>query len=270
VSITNLRSRVKAKSSFITEQIQIRGALLYGPPGTGKTQLARAVAKSSNSFMLSVDGAEITSKWVGETEKYIKGVFSLATKLAPCVVFMDEVDSLFRKRTSDDRSWERAAVTQFLGEMDGLGKGRGSKSPFVLVATNRPMDLDEAFMRRLPQQCFVGMPGQTARAKILRLFLRDEDLDSAINIDTIAAKTKGYTGSDLRSLCAEAGLKWVMEQNIVIPDEAEEEEEEELQVCLTNDHFAHALRKIRPSVTPKCIKDLERFRDRSGTVEHVR
>lgn len=94
--------------------------MLYSPPGTGKTHLARAVAKGTGSNMLVLDASTINSCWVGETEKYIRAAFTLATKLIPCINFMDEVDSLFYHRSGGDKSWQRTAITQFLQEMDGL------------------------------------------------------------------------------------------------------------------------------------------------------
>ncbi|KAI9154902.1 ATPase family AAA domain-containing protein [Paramyrothecium foliicola] len=201
--------KTEAASQALLSQIQIKGAMLYGPPGTGKTHLARAVAKSTGSNMLVLDASTINGKYVGETEKQIHAAFSLAAKLSPCIIFMDEVDSLFYRRNSCDKSWQRAAITQFLQEMDGLSQSKNT--PFVLVATNRPGDLDSAFLRRLPQKIPFGLPNVKARAGILRLFLKDDDLDG-VDVNELAALTDGYSGSDLKSLCGEAGLMWAMEQ----------------------------------------------------------
>lgn len=274
VNMSNLRARIKSSSDTLLSQITSKGAMLYGPPGTGKTHLARAVAKGSNSSMLSIDGATITSKWVGETEKYIKAVFTLATRLAPCVVFIDEVDSLFRKRTSGDRSWERSAITQFLSEMDGLAKRADNLAPFVLVATNRPMDLDDAFLRRLPQKFYLGLPDASSREQILKLFVTDDDLDASVDLNTVARLTQGYSGSDLRNLCSEAFRLWAMEQNIASPEAVETKEEEpkdplqSISVCLTQQHFKRALQRIRPSVATSSLNDLESFRDQFGGGPH--
>ncbi|KAK7562504.1 hypothetical protein IWX91DRAFT_54892 [Phyllosticta citricarpa] len=144
--------RAETTSHFLLSQIQIKGALLYGPPGTGKTHFSRAIAKESGASMLAIDGSQVTSMWVGETEKYIKAAFTLATKLAPCVLFIDEADSLFRRRSSEDRSWERSSITQFLTLMDSVRQNPKGDAPFVLVATNRPMDLDDAFLADSPKR----------------------------------------------------------------------------------------------------------------------
>lgn len=204
------RMKIDVESSFLMSAVQISAALLYGPPGTGKTHLSRAIANSLGSNMLALDSATMTSKYVGETEKYIKAAFSLARKYAPCILFLDEVDALFYRRSSNDKSWQRSALTQFLQEVDGLQGGLPG-APFVLVATNRPMDLDTAFLRRLPQKIHFELPNEAARAQILRVLLKKEDLHSDVDIDHLATLTNGYSGSDLKNLCAEAALLWILE-----------------------------------------------------------
>lgn len=253
----------------LLSQVKIKGALLYGPPGTGKTHLGRALAKDSGATMLAIDCAAMNSQWVGETEKYIRAAFSLAAKLSPCILFIDEVDSLFYHRRFNDKPWERSAITQFLTEMDGLEQRAGA--PFVMVATNRPMDLDDAFLRRLPQKIPLGLPDLQSRSRILRLFLGDEDLDPLVNLDTIAMLTEGYTGSDLRNLCAEAALLWTIEQAQSTPpaksnkaggggeEPAAADPQGPVKLRLTKPHFAKALAKIRPTVSRAALGDLNRF-----------
>ncbi|KAL2669990.1 hypothetical protein Neosp_014869 [[Neocosmospora] mangrovei] len=188
----------------LLSQARIKGILLYGPPGTGKTHLTRSIAKESGASMLCVDGASLLSKYVGEIEKNIKAAFTLAAKLYPCVLFIDEVDSLFYDRGMARRTWERSAVTQFLMQMDGLAQN--DKAPCVIVATNRPNSLDNAFLRRLPQKIPIGLPDMKSRSDILRVLLEGEELEPLVNMDSLARETEGYSGSDLRSLCAEAAL----------------------------------------------------------------
>ncbi|KAM3562275.1 hypothetical protein ARSEF4850_002844 [Beauveria asiatica] len=206
------KMKIEAKSTHLLSSVQISGALLYGPPGTGKTHLSRAIANSMGSSMLALDSAALQCKYVGETEKYIRAAFSLARKLDPCIIFLDEVDALFYRRASSDRSWQRSALTQFLQEMDGLHAEQPG-TPFVLVATNRPGDLDTAFLRRLPQKIYFELPDSAARAQILRVLLNEEDLGPDVDIDELAALTDGYSGSDLKSVCAEAALLWVLEMS---------------------------------------------------------
>ncbi|KAF4464360.1 ATPase family AAA domain-containing 1-A [Fusarium albosuccineum] len=239
----------------LLSQVRLRGIMLYGPPGTGKTHLTRAIAKESGAAMLSVDAATLVSKYVGETEKSISAAFSLASKLSPCVLFIDEVDALFYDRKTAMRSWERSPVTQFLTEMDGLVDN--ANAPCVVVATNRPDVLDSAFLRRLPQKVPVGLPDLEARSKILELFLEGEELEPLVDIGSLAREADGYSGSDLRSLCAEAALLWAIEQSKKSRVNRTSETSEKMRLGLT--HFARAFQKIRPSVSKADVDDLAEF-----------
>ncbi|KAI1455363.1 ATPase family AAA domain-containing protein 1-A [Annulohypoxylon moriforme] len=247
----------EAKSTLLLNQIRINGALLYGPPGTGKTHLSRAVAKDSGMNMIAIDSAAVKSKWVGESEKLIKASFTLASKLFPCVLFIDEVDALFYRRGSDDRSWERSALTQFLQCLDGLVQDK--KAPFVIAATNRPSDLDDAFLRRLPQKLLFKLPDEESRLKILRIFLKDEDLHPSLDVEGLARATEGYSGSDIRSLCGEAAMIWSIEQERGKVGDALKEK---VKLCLEARHFAKAFQGIRPSVSEKVLEDFASFAKR--------
>lgn len=208
LSKSNFRSQHLSQSLF--EKMRITGALLYGPPGTGKTHLTRAIAKDMGMNMVSVTPAAIQSKYIGESEKTIQALFSLCTKLTPCILFIDEADSLFFKRKANDKSWERSLTNQFLQEMDGLTTKKDT--PFVLVATNRPEDLDEAFLRRLPQKIEFKLPSKSARKMILDIFLKDSALHQDINTDILAEWTEGFSGSDLQSFCIQAALIFSSEE----------------------------------------------------------
>ena len=145
------------------------GALLFGPPGTGKTLLARAIAAESGARMLAIQPSDVSDMWVGEGEKLVKAVFSLARKLSPCVVFIDEVDSLFGARSARDSSGGSKAhnqvLTEFMQEMDGLTSASANRDMRVVVvgATNRPFDLDDAVLRRLPRRLLVDLPTEEDR-----------------------------------------------------------------------------------------------------------
>ncbi|KAF2130868.1 AAA-domain-containing protein [Dothidotthia symphoricarpi CBS 119687] len=189
---------------------KISGALLYGPPGTGKTMLAKAVAKESGSTVLEVSGSQIMDKYVGEGEKNVAAVFSLARKLSPCIVFLDEADAIFASRDAmRERSSHRDILNQFLKEWDGLN----DLSVFVMVATNRPFDLDDAVIRRLPRRLLVDLPMQADRKEILRIHLRGEQLDAAVDLDDMAKRTPFYSGSDLKNVAVSAALACVKEEN---------------------------------------------------------
>lgn len=189
---------------------KISGALLYGPPGTGKTLLAKAVAKESGSTVLEVSGSQIMDKYVGEGEKNVTAIFSLARKLSPCIVFLDEADAIFSSRdVGRQHTSHRDILNQFLKEWDGLN----DLSVFVMVATNRPFDLDDAVIRRLPRRLLVDLPTEKDRAAILKTHLRGEQLDSSIDLSEIASRTPFYSGSDLKNLSVSAALACVKEEN---------------------------------------------------------
>ncbi|KAI4252071.1 MAG: hypothetical protein LQ352_004494 [Teloschistes flavicans] len=188
---------------------QIPGVLLYGPPGTGKTLLAKAVAKESGATVLEVSGADIHDKYVGESEKNIRAIFSLARKLKPCVVFIDEGDALLGSRNdSVNKGTHRSVLNQFLREWDGMKE----LSTFIMVATNRPFDLDEASLRRLPRRILVDLPTEKDREEILRIHLKDEQLDPDVSFAKLASETPLYSGSDLKNLAVAAALACVREE----------------------------------------------------------
>lgn len=198
---------------------KISGALLYGPPGTGKTLLAKAVAKESGSTVLEVSGSQIMDKYVGEGEKNVAAIFSLARKLSPCIVFLDEADAVFASRDAmRERTSHRDILNQFLKEWDGLN----DLSVFVMVATNRPFDLDDAVIRRLPRRLLVDLPTQADRKEILRIHLKGEQLDTSIDLDDLAKRTPFYSGSDLKNVAVSAALACVKEENEVAAKAAAE------------------------------------------------
>ncbi|RXG46288.1 hypothetical protein VDGE_10020 [Verticillium dahliae] len=188
---------------------RLPGCLLYGPPGTGKTLLAKAVAKESGASMLEVSGASINDMYVGQSEKNVRALFSLAKKLSPLVIFIDEADALFAARgQSRSRPSHRETINQFLREWDGMSDTKA----FIMVATNRPFDLDDAVLRRLPRKILVDLPLQEDRESILRILLKGEQLDASVSIEDIARRTVLYSGSDLKNLTVAAAMAAVQEE----------------------------------------------------------
>ena len=250
---------------------KIPGLLLYGPPGTGKTLLAKAVAKDSGAAVLEVSGAEVNDMYVGEGEKNVKAIFSLARKLAPCVVFIDEADAIFGQRSgASNRSSHREIINQFLREWDGMATDLGV---FVMVATNRPFDLDDAVLRRLPRRLLVDLPLEPDREAILRIHLREETIDPGVHLADLAAKTPHYSGSDLKNLAVAAALAAVREENAAAqkarPNAGEDLKFPEQRVLLPR-HFETAMEQISASVSEDmsslgAIKKFdERYGDRRG------
>ncbi|XP_022738970.1 uncharacterized protein LOC111291460 isoform X4 [Durio zibethinus] len=188
-----------------------KGILLFGPPGTGKTMLAKAVATEAGANFINISMSSITSKWFGEGEKYVKAVFSLASKIAPSVVFVDEVDSMLgRRENPGEHEAMRKMKNEFMVNWDGL-RTKDTERVLVLAATNRPFDLDEAVIRRLPRRLMVNLPDAANRAKILKVILAKEDLSPDVDFDAVASMTDGYSGSDLKNLCVTAAHRPIKE-----------------------------------------------------------
>jgi len=188
---------------------RIPGLLLYGPPGTGKTLLAKAVAKESGATVLEVSGSDVYDMYVGEGEKNIRAIFTLAKKLTPCIVFIDEADAILGSRGgAGNRTTHRELINQFLREWDGMT----DMNAFIMVATNRPFDLDEASLRRLPRRLLVDLPTEKDREAILGIHLKNEILHPDIDLATLASQTPFYSGSDLKNLCVAAALACVREE----------------------------------------------------------
>ncbi|CUS22715.1 LAQU0S06e04390g1_1 [Lachancea quebecensis] len=181
-----------------------RGVLLHGPPGCGKTMIAKALAKESGATFISIRMSSIMDKWYGESNKIVDAIFSLANKIQPCIVFIDEIDSFLRERASSDHEVTAMLKAEFMTLWDGLtSNGR----IMILGATNRMADIDSAFLRRLPKRFAIPMPGQEERRKILTVLLKDTALDTEdFNLDLIVSATRGMSGSDLKELCRDAAL----------------------------------------------------------------
>lgn len=189
----------------ILSRSSINGVLLFGPPGTGKTMLAKALAKSSGAKFMAVSLSDIFDKYVGEGEKNVRAIFTLARKLSPCVIFLDEVDALFGARRQNESSASRREImNEFMQEWDGIASN--NDGIVVLGATNRPFDLDDAILRRMPRRVLVDLPSEKARKKILEVNLDGEALDDTIDIANLAKRTELYSGSDLKNMCVAAAL----------------------------------------------------------------
>ncbi|KAJ1859200.1 hypothetical protein GGH12_002916 [Coemansia sp. RSA 1822] len=247
----------------------VSGILLFGPPGTGKTMLAKAVARESGSVVLNIRGSDVYDKYFGEGEKLVEAVFSLARKLAPCVIFIDEVDALFSARSSGETNRHRRDImNQIMSEWDGInslrrrGQNRGAPQVMVMAATNRPFDLDDAILRRLPRRILVDLPSEADRAKILDIHLHGEDMDADVDLKALAARTQGFSGSDLKNMCvaaAQAVLRERVRAEVATLPETERTDASLIDklkrvsrakvqaVRLAARHFDIALKKVAPS-----------------------
>ncbi len=216
-----------------------RGILLYGPPGTGKTLLAKAAATESSANFISIRGPEIMSKWVGESEKAIRKIFKKARQSAPCIVFLDEIDSIAPKRGSSVSGVTERIVNQLLTSMDGITSLGGV---IVIAATNRPDIVDPALLRpgRFDRLLLVPPPNEEGRRRIFEVHTRKMPLED-VDLGVLARKTHGYTGADIENLCREAGMA-------AIRDNSEK---------VKMKHFEEALNVVKPSLDEETIKYYE-------------
>jgi AAA+ superfamily predicted ATPase len=201
------------------------GILLFGPPGTGKTLTARAVASQCGANFLNIQMSNVQSKWVGENEKNVKAIFSLARKLSPCVLFIDEIDALLQTRKGEfTPHYMVNTLNEFMQEWDGLNSN--NDGVIVIGATNRPFDLDEAVLRRLPRRIFVSLPDGEAREEILDILLKEEVVGHSKEerkeiLAYVASKTDQWSGSDLKNLCI-ATVMNAIKQQILEPNKKDE------------------------------------------------
>ncbi len=194
------------------------GLLLVGPPGTGKTLLARAVAGEADVQFLSISGSDFVELYVGVGASRVRDLFEQARRIAPAIVFIDEIDAVGRKRGSGlggGHDEKEQTLNQLLVEMDGFGRTEGV---IVLAATNRPDILDPALLRpgRFDRQIYVGTPDAKGREEILKVHARGKRLDDSVNLKTVALATSGFTGADLSNLLNEAAILAARESRPVI------------------------------------------------------
>ncbi|MEV4635944.1 AAA family ATPase [Actinoplanes sp. NPDC049548] len=222
-----------------------RGVLLYGPPGCGKTYLVKAIAGTGKANVLSVKGAELLSKWVGDSERAVRELFRRAREAAPTLVFLDEVDALAptRGQATDGGTTDRV-VAALLTELDGV---EALRNVVVIGATNRPDLIDPALLRpgRLERLVFVPPPDADARAAILRASSKSVPLDEAVDLDALGAELEGFSAADCAALIREAALAAMRESLDA--------------TTVTAGHVATARKRIRASLDPVQVAWLEAY-----------
>ncbi|MFC7222806.1 AAA family ATPase [Halalkalicoccus sp. GCM10025322] len=231
------------------ERVDLRpakGVLLYGPPGTGKTLLAKAVANEAQSNFISIKGPELFDKYVGESEKGVREVFSKARENAPTIVFFDEIDSIATERGREEGGTNvgERVVSQLLTELDGLEE---LEDVVVIATTNRPNLVDSALLRpgRLDRHVPISVPDEDARREILAIHTREKPLADDVSLDALVERTDGFVGADLEALCREAAAAAVREY----VREMRETTVDADTIELTVDHFDRALDEVELSRT---------------------
>ncbi|MDE1762302.1 MAG: AAA family ATPase, partial [Candidatus Micrarchaeota archaeon] len=223
----------------------VKGVLLVGPPGTGKTLLAKAVATERESNFISIKGPEIFSKYVGESEKTIRELFRKARMAAPCIVFIDEIDSIAHVRGGemDSRVSERVVDTLLI-EMDGM---QDLKNIVVIAASNRPDTIDPALLRpgRFDKIVEIPMPDPETRLKIFEVHVRKMPLDKDVDVAELAEITNGYTGAEIENLCREAGMNAIRANRDIV----------------TMTDFNKAMGEVRPAIPQEVAERIKRFKE---------
>lgn len=224
----------------------IKGILLVGAPGTGKTMLAKAVATEREANFISIKGPELLNKYVGESEKAVRELFRKARMAAPCIIFIDEIDSIAAVRDSDsnDSMVGERVVDTLLTEMDGLHE---TKSVFVLAATNRPDAIDPAIMRpgRFDKIIEIPMPDESTRIAIFKVHTRKMPLGKDVSPDLLGKLSENYTGAEIENVVREAGMNAIRAKREIV----------------TKSDFEKALDEVRPAIPKELADRIRRFKE---------
>jgi len=225
-----------------------RGILFFGPPGCGKTLLAAAVATEIDANFYSIDAASIMSKWLGEAEQNVAKLFGSARKSSnegkPAIVFVDELDSLMGQH-SNEVGGEIRVRNQFLKEMDGIVDKGKNLHVYVIGATNKPWDLDWAFIRRFQKRILVPLPDHHTRLMMLKLYTNNLQIAQDVDLHELARLSEGFSGSDIRDVCQAAQLKLIGE----FFESGKATDKEAKPRSITMSDFRQILEERKPSVS---------------------
>jgi SpoVK/Ycf46/Vps4 family AAA+-type ATPase len=238
-----------------------KGLLLFGPPGVGKTMIAKAVATECNCTFFNISAASLTSKYLGESEKLVRGLFDIAYEKQPSVVFVDEIESILSKRTDNENDATKRLKTEFLVQFDGVGSNQDAKV-LIIGATNRPHELDSAVLRRLPKRVYIYPFNKEERIEFLKaLMQKNENTINDEEYEQIANLTNNYSNSDLKELCREAAYEPIRE----ISDLSTISDVKTLRPTTYSD-FVKAVKKVRGTLNDQMLKELEDWNENNGAI----
>lgn len=248
-----------------------KGVLMVGPPGTGKTMLAKAVATECGTTFFNVSSSSLTSKYRGESEKLVRLLFEMARFYAPSTIFIDEIDSICSRRGSDsEHEASRRVKSELLVQMDGVAGACGDESGkivMVLAATNFPWDLDEALRRRLEKRIYIPLPTTTGRATLLKINLREVELDPDVDLAEIAEGLDGYSGADITSVCRDATMMSFRRRiKGLRPEEIRNIPKDELALPTTKIDFLEAVKNVNKSVSQDDLEKYTKWMNEFGSV----
>jgi SpoVK/Ycf46/Vps4 family AAA+-type ATPase len=243
---------IKGRPDFVRAT---RSILLYGPPGTGKTLLAKASANTLSATFFEAKASGLLSKYFGESTKIIAALFAKAGKMKPSLVFMDEIDSIAANRGRDLDDASRRVLGQLLSELDGFASEKLEKVVFI-GATNKPWDLDDALLSRFQRKVYVPLPDAESREKILSIHLKGAELGRNITMEDLVARSNGYSGRDIESLCQAAISIMVREKNKSLESlDADDIASYTLETRpLSKADFDAAFAKVKPSSDARSLK----------------
>ncbi|KAA6395858.1 MAG: putative Protein SAP1 [Streblomastix strix] len=241
-----------------------RGLLLFGPPGTGKTLVAKALANDAQARFFSISAASLTSKWVGESEKMVQALFSVAAVAQPSIIFIDEIDSLLTQRGDQENEASRRLKTEIFIQMDGVSTA-ADDHVILIGATNRPFDLDDAVLRRLSRRVYLPLPDKSGRKKLIKVLLdkhgQDQHSITKDQLDDLADNTKFFSNADLMQLCKDAAFGPIRELDGTDFQNISKSSIRKINLA----DFTRALHNVKPTADQKLIKKYQQWNEQFGS-----